>query len=171
LRQIKLRESNDAFSRAVAADTEFALAYYKLGLGTQLLKPLTAEEALERAVRYKDRLRPSEQLLAQGALALQRGLFSEADAKFREATDKFPGEGETWRALGEYYFHHGPARVHGDALVLRGLQRDLAQHRAEQQVTPADAGGRGGFVSELASSPMDTATAGTRTPSASEGCE
>jgi tetratricopeptide (TPR) repeat protein len=125
LRQIKLRESNDAFGRAVAADTEFALAYYKLGLGTQLLKPLTAEEALERAVRYKDRLKPSQQIVVQGELALQRGLFSEADSKFLDAVARFPGDGETWRALGEYYFHHGPARGHSPQDALEPLQHAL----------------------------------------------
>jgi recombination endonuclease VII len=43
-----------------------------------------------------------------------------------------------------------------------------AEHGAEQRCTPAYAGGRGGYVSELASSPGNTATSGTRAPSASE---
>src|SRR3954463_16556060 len=43
-----------------------------------------------------------------------------------------------------------------------------AEHGAEQRGTPAPAGGGGGYVSELASSPGNTATSGTRAPSASE---
>ncbi|HEY2030952.1 MAG TPA: protein kinase [Myxococcales bacterium] len=124
-RQLDYDKSNDAFRRAVTADTEFALAHYRLGLGTQIIQPLAAEGSFELAVRYKDRLRPSEQLLAQGELALQRGLFADADAYFLDATHKFPGEGETWRALGEYYFHHGPARGHSPQDALMPLTRAL----------------------------------------------
>jgi len=50
-----------AFQRAVAADPQFALAHYRLGLVAYLVEPGLSEDALQRALRYSDRLSPTSQ--------------------------------------------------------------------------------------------------------------
>ncbi len=138
-----------AFQRAVAADPEFALAHYRLGVVADT-EPGLAEDSLQRALRFSDRLQPSERLLVRGHLAIHHGEWREAERLLIEATQKYPENTEAWLQRGELYFHQNPLRARSpqeaadafqhvlviDPLNLEAMRHlaDLAQMRGERDV-------------------------------------
>ena len=141
-------ESVLAFQRAVAADPEFALARYRLGVGATSLEPGMAEDSLRLALRNSDRLAPQERPLAEAQLAMQQGLFDSGERILLQATRQYPVAIDAWLQLGELYFHKNALRARSpqqaasafqQALVLDPLNleamihlADLAQVRGER---------------------------------------
>jgi len=139
-----------AFQRAVAADPEFALAHYRLGSVADMVEPGLAEDSFQRALRFSDRLEPSERLLVRGRLAVQHGEWREAERLLTDATRQYPDNAEAWLQLGELYFHQNPLRARSpqeaadafkqvlvnDPLNLEAMRHlaDLAQMRGERAV-------------------------------------
>jgi tetratricopeptide (TPR) repeat protein len=128
------------FQRAVAADPQFALAQYRLGMIARVAEPGLAEDALQRALLNSDRLSPSEQVLLTGRLARQQGRFADAESAFQEATRKYPDDSKAWMELAELYFHENPLRARpsqesSDALqhvlVLDPLNTEAMAHLGE----------------------------------------
>ena len=100
-----------AFQRAVAADPEFALAQYRLGVVAYIVEPGLSEDALQRALRYSDRLNPTERSLVEAQLAVQQGRLMEAERILLGGTRRSPDDVQTWMQLGELYFHQNPLRA------------------------------------------------------------
>ena len=76
----RLRDADTAFTEAIAADSTFALAYYKksLGLGWSASTDSMRSVAAERAVRYADRLPLRRQEIVKGHAELTRAFSSMA---------------------------------------------------------------------------------------------
>ncbi|HEY6909241.1 MAG TPA: protein kinase [Myxococcales bacterium] len=148
LRHGHWNESAGAFQRAVGADSQFALAHYRLGEVAGMGEPGLAEDALHRALRYSDRLAPQERALVQGRIAVQEGRFGDAERIFLDATRLYPDDAECWMQLGELYFHSNPLRARSpqestnafqhvlvvDPLNIEAMSHlaDLAQMRGER---------------------------------------
>jgi class 3 adenylate cyclase/tetratricopeptide (TPR) repeat protein len=106
LRQGDFDDAVDAYQQALASDSTFALAAYRLseaygwseGVGN------LATQAIERAARLADRLPERERVLVRGALALERGTLDGIDI-LREAVRLHPDDAEAWYLLGDMYFH------------------------------------------------------------------
>lgn len=98
-----------AYERAVEADSTFALANYRLatsyGWAESILSDL-AEGAIERAVRYADRLPEREAVLLKADRALHHGTL-EGLEPLDLAVRRYPDDPEAWYLLGETYFHLG----------------------------------------------------------------
>jgi len=98
----------DAFEAAVAADTAFALAYYRLSVATEwALRPDDATAAAELAVRHAARLSPHDRALLDALLAARRGDFVDAERRYRAIVALYPDDVEAWFQLGEVLFHAG----------------------------------------------------------------
>ena len=113
-------------------------------------EPGLAEDSLQRALRFSDRLQPSERLLVRGHLAIHHGEWREAERLLIEATQKYPENTEAWLQRGELYFHQNPLRARSpqeaadafqhvlviDPLNLEAMRHlaDLAQMRGERDV-------------------------------------
>ncbi len=98
----------DAFEAAVAADTAFALAYYRLSVATEwALRPDDANAAAELAVRHAARLSQHDRALLDALLAARRGDFVEAERRYRAIVALYPDDVEAWFQLGEVLFHAG----------------------------------------------------------------
>jgi hypothetical protein len=132
--------SAEAFQRAVAADSEFALALYRLGMAYAQRHPGEAEDALQRALHYADRLTPPERGLAQAQLLIQRGLLAEAQQIYESQTREYPADVESWMRLAEFYFHDGVVLGHSpqaaeaplrQVLVLDPLNTEAMIHLAD----------------------------------------
>lgn len=85
LNRWRLEQADSAFSLAIAADSTFALAYYKKSLGLGWIAPGQLEQGplLDNAIRYVDRLPPRQQELVRGHVELSRGfeaLFLQRDS-------------------------------------------------------------------------------------------
>ncbi|MBW3553059.1 MAG: tetratricopeptide repeat protein [Gemmatimonadetes bacterium] len=91
-----------AYERAVAADTGFALAYYRLAVARQQdPTPEGREDAHTRALAHADRLRPRDRLLLRAFAAFQEHRASEAETLYREVLSVHPDEVEAWFFLGQ----------------------------------------------------------------------
>lgn len=101
----------DAFQRAAAEDSAFALAYYRLSTAADWAGRLDlARTAAESAVRHRDRLAAHDALLVDGYLASRRGEIDEAERLYRDALDDSPDDVEGWFRLGDLLFHANPLR-------------------------------------------------------------
>ncbi|NIR46718.1 MAG: tetratricopeptide repeat protein [Gemmatimonadetes bacterium] len=104
-------EAVEAYQQAVAADTAFALAYYRMSIAAEWVGQLEiGREASERAVRYAGRLPKREQRLLEASLALRRGDAAEAERLYSDVIAVYPEDVEAWHELGEVLFHHNPLR-------------------------------------------------------------
>jgi serine/threonine-protein kinase len=99
----------EAYERAVAADSTFALAYYRLGIAYGWDESLGSESsvrATDRAARLADRLPEREAVLVR---ALRAESQQELDGlePLRQAVQRYPDDAEAWFLLGDVYFHLG----------------------------------------------------------------
>ncbi len=101
----------ESFQRAVAEDTLFGLAYYRLSLAAEWnLQDGLARQAAEQAVRYDQRLSDRDRRLLEAFLVRRRGANAEAERHYRSILGTHPDEMEAWLDLGEVLFHANPLR-------------------------------------------------------------
>jgi DNA-binding SARP family transcriptional activator/tetratricopeptide (TPR) repeat protein len=115
----------DAFRAAVAADTTFALAYYRLSIAAESSGPL-ALAANERAMRFSDRLSDHDRRLIEANLVRGRGRIDEAERLYREIVADFPHDGEAWFQLGQVLFRsnslHGRSAAEARPFLERAVE-------------------------------------------------
>jgi len=98
-----------AFQRAIALDTAFALAYYRLSVAAEwATQAALAAQAAEQAVQHSARLADHDRLLLRALLATRRGAGLEAEGLYRTILGTYPDDLEAWIQLGEVLFHYGP---------------------------------------------------------------
>jgi tetratricopeptide (TPR) repeat protein len=103
----------EGFGRAVAQDSQFALAWYRMSIAAEwLTRSDIARNAAEHAVRLADRLSEHDRLLLQALVATRRGAFSEALPLYQKILAIYPSDIEAWVQLGEVQFHYGPLAGH-----------------------------------------------------------
>ena len=122
LNRWRLTEADSAFSRAIRADSTFALAYYKKSLGIGWIAPGLMEQGplLDNAIKYVDRLPPRQQELVRGHVELNRafeglfvkrdtaaarGLFVAARNRLARLVAGDTTDAEAWYALADADFH------------------------------------------------------------------
>ena len=99
----------EGFQRAVAEDSLFALAWYRMSVAAEwLTRSDIAHEAAEHAVRLADRLSEHDRLLLQALVVTRRGAGAEGERLFQNAVAIYPNDVEAWIQLGEVQFHYGP---------------------------------------------------------------
>jgi TolB-like protein/Flp pilus assembly protein TadD len=109
-----MRENNfhpaiAAFQRAIAADSTFALAYFRLSIAQEwVTHTVDAAWAAEQAVRLGEHLSPHDRQLLAGLNASRRGDIPEATRLFRSLLTTYPDDYEAWWQLGELQFHSAP---------------------------------------------------------------
>jgi len=109
LRAGHFEQAAEAFQRAVAADSLFALAYYRLSIAEEWqVHSDRARQAAEQAVRFADRLSDHDRQLLQALLAGRHGDPLDAERRFRAIVGTYPDDLEAWIQLGEVLFHYGP---------------------------------------------------------------
>jgi len=125
-RRSRWPDAAEAFEEAIAADSTFAMAWYRRGLahGWQRLRHgaggALTRESIARAVELSDRLQDRERLLVEGYAMFGRG-DPAAFGVFEELTRRYPDDVEGWAILGDAYVHMGgvallPADRFRDAL-------------------------------------------------------
>jgi len=108
LRGRQFEPATKAFQRAVAADSLFALAYYRLAVAAMWDDDTELEhDAIETAVRLGTRLPDPVRLFARGLMAWWKGDVSEAEQLFRSSLSLDPEQAEAWYFLGETQLHLG----------------------------------------------------------------
>lgn len=101
----------EAFRAAIAADTAFALAYYRLSMTEERLAWAEASRvSAEAAYRHSARLSPRNRQFLEAVVALRRGSTSQAEQMLRAHVRQYPDDAEAWYQLGEVLFHGEPLR-------------------------------------------------------------
>jgi len=102
----------DAFQRAVAADSSFALAYYRLSVAAEwrTISELSFTAA-QQALSLADRLSERDRRLLEAFLAYRQGKAAEAEQLYRTIIDAYPDDVEALIQLAEVLFHYNP--LHG----------------------------------------------------------
>jgi DNA-binding SARP family transcriptional activator/TolB-like protein len=111
LRQGRFDMAVDVFEQAVAADSAFALAHYRLCIAAAWAKRFDVTRlAAARAVRHGDHLLRRDRLLLEGVLAIHEGRPDEAEGLFRDLLGAYPDDVEGWLQLGEVLYHYSAPR-------------------------------------------------------------
>ncbi|MBI4545660.1 MAG: tetratricopeptide repeat protein, partial [Gemmatimonadetes bacterium] len=127
LRPGRFAQAAEAFQRAVAADTLFALGYYRLAVAAGWAADFAlAQQAAERATRLAHRLSPRDRQLLTAYLAVRRGRSDEAENLYRDILRVYPDDVEAWYLLGETLFHYGRFRGRPAAQARPVFERALA---------------------------------------------
>jgi serine/threonine-protein kinase len=127
LRDARFDEAVDGFQRAIAADSTFALAWYRLSVaGEWLTRNDIAGPAAERAAQLSGRLPERERRLLEAMRLGRRGAFDEARARYQAIIATYPEDLEAWIQLAELQFHFGPWRARSASESKPAWERALA---------------------------------------------
>ena len=118
-------EAKEALQRAVAEDSTFALAWYRLSVAVAQSGERTGTAA-RQAVRYADRLEPYDRLLLQAWLAAWHFRYPDAERMYRQAVAARPDDVEAWSQLAQVLFHGGAPRGRPNAESRPAWERVLA---------------------------------------------
>ncbi len=148
----------DAYSQAVADDSLFALAWYRLsesygwqeGAGKE-----RGSDASRRAAQLVDRLPDRVAMLARGQLATER-FDTSAIGILQRAVQKYPDDAEAWYSLGDAYLHVRMG-LHGWDDAIEAMQRavDLAPNFGPYRIHLVDDALRNRADSALARKRLD----------------
>jgi len=114
------------YRQAVAADTTFALAYFRMAfLNSTTSVNLDVGDAAERARRHLDRLPPRERGLLECFAAIERGDGEEAERQCRGVLGRDRSNADAWYLLGEALQHYGLRRGRSIAEVWAAYDRAM----------------------------------------------
>jgi tetratricopeptide (TPR) repeat protein len=110
LRSGHYRDAMTSFQTAVAADSTFALAWYRLSVTADWTSAPQEirRAAAEQAVRFGERLSAHDRQLLDAFLTFRRGAGSEAETRLRAILASYPEDVDAWYQLGENIFHYRP---------------------------------------------------------------
>jgi tRNA A-37 threonylcarbamoyl transferase component Bud32/tetratricopeptide (TPR) repeat protein len=132
LRAARFDQAIDGFERAIATDSNFALAWYRLSVaGEWLTRDDLVARAAERAAQLADRLPERERRLLEARRAGRRGAFDEAMRRYQAIIATHPEDIEAWIQLGELQFHFGPWRARSVSEARTAWERVLALDQGE----------------------------------------
>jgi TolB-like protein len=118
--------ATQAFQQAVAADSTFALAHYRLAQAAGWDQRYgLSRESVEAALRHAERLAPHERLLVEAFHARMRRDVNEAERLYYRVLEERPDDVEAWQELGEALFHSNYLRGRSRAEARRPLERAL----------------------------------------------
>ncbi|MDQ2670009.1 MAG: tetratricopeptide repeat protein, partial [Gemmatimonadota bacterium] len=122
------------FREAVATDTTFGLAYYKLALTRGWLvgtADSASDAAMVRAVRYSDGLPEHERTIIAAYHAFLNDEYPIARALYERLIARDSQDADAWYGLGEAWFHApmGPETAADWTRALRAFKRAIALDR------------------------------------------
>jgi DNA-binding SARP family transcriptional activator/tetratricopeptide (TPR) repeat protein len=108
MRAGEFERAAESYLDAIAHDSAFGLAFYRLALAREWA-PLPGNEAAARAAaQHAERLSAHDRNLLAAHRAWRAGEASAAEHAFRAILAHYPHDVEAWIQLGEVMFHHGP---------------------------------------------------------------
>ena len=105
--KLEFDEAAEEYRKAVAIDTSFALAYYRLAYSLSWPGKPGADEAMMHAMRHRDRVPEKARYLIRGENAIIQRDVHGALAIFKELLSQYPDEKEALYLVGDYSYHLG----------------------------------------------------------------
>jgi eukaryotic-like serine/threonine-protein kinase len=117
--------------RAIALDTTFGLAYYKLALTRGWvvgMEDSATQRAILRATKYSGNLPTHERTVINAYRAFYGGEFTEARSLYQNLLTRDSADADAWYGLGEAWFHDtaGVNQAPAWTQALRSFQRTLS---------------------------------------------
>ena len=117
-------------NRAVALDTTFGLAYYKLALTRGWLvgqEDSVADRAIVRATAHSSNLPEHDRTVINAYRAFIEGEYAEARGLYQRLIDRDGHDADAWYGLGEAWFHDtaGPNQAPAFTQAIRAFRRTL----------------------------------------------
>jgi len=110
LNEINYEDAVERFQSAIAIDSTFTKALYKLAVAQSWYQGVDpASETVKKILLNKENLPEGELLLVEGLGALLDGDYSTAKDVYHRLLLKYPDEKEIYYQLGEAYFHSDKA--------------------------------------------------------------
>jgi eukaryotic-like serine/threonine-protein kinase len=130
----RLAEASDALERAVALDSTFGLAHYRLAVARGWVSPADTlgQLAIRRAARHSERLPDRERGLIEAYRSFVEGDFDHSLGAYAGLVARDSADVEAWYGLADATFHAHYARRD-----VAGLQQSL---RAFRRVVALDSG-------------------------------
>ncbi len=126
LRGGRYLEAADAFQRAVAVDSSFALAWYRLSVAYEwLTRDNLVAQSAEQAFRHSARLAERDRRLFEATVSARVGDHVQAAQQYRAIVGSYPDDVEAWFQLGEVLFHYGPTEGRSIAQSREAFERVL----------------------------------------------
>jgi DNA-binding SARP family transcriptional activator len=121
-------EATSAFLDAIARDSMFALAHYRLALAARWVSAgkVDAPGAAARAAQLANRLSPMVRALLTAYTEYLEFAADSAEARYRAVADARPDNVEAWFMLGETLFHYNPPRGRPSVDARFAFERALA---------------------------------------------
>lgn len=114
------------FERAVAEDSTFALAWYRLALAAEWnFQDDLARSAAERLAPWADRLAERDRRMLEAFLVRRRGANENAERLYRSILGTYPDDFEAWVDLAEVLFHARPLQGGSFTASREALERVL----------------------------------------------
>jgi DNA-binding SARP family transcriptional activator/TolB-like protein len=100
----------ESFRQAVAIDSGFSLAWFRLAVAVEWVETNSEERrmALERSIQTSSRLTERDSLLVRGYQAYAFGSAEQAETIYRQLVSVYPDDVEAWYGLSEVLWHVGP---------------------------------------------------------------
>ena len=120
----RLDEADSAFARAIAADSTFALAYYKRSIGQGWrteTRDSTKRALAQQAVTHAARLPERERQLISAYAAFAEQQYEPAKEQYSALVARDSADAEAWYGLADAAYHSGDY-----ATSLRAFQKALA---------------------------------------------
>lgn len=112
MRAGQFERAADSYLTAIALDSTFAVAYYRLGLAREWA-PLPGEDrAAAQSAHFASRLSPRDRNLLEAFRLWRSGRAKEAEQSYHAILTRYPEDVDAWFQLGEIQFHHAPLRGH-----------------------------------------------------------
>jgi len=120
------REAAEAYDRAVALDTGFALAWYRKSVAADWIDGLDVRTSADRAWSYADRFSPRDRQLVSALRHRRHGQNHEAAQEYAAQLHTWPDEVEGQVQMGEILFHDNPRLGRPMAEAIPVFERALA---------------------------------------------
>jgi TolB-like protein len=99
------------YQRAVAEDSTFALAYYRLAVAAGWAeRHAMSNQAMERGIALANRLNERDRRLITAYAAYRRGAADDAERQYRAVLESYPDDLEAEFQLGDLLFQYNPLR-------------------------------------------------------------
>ena len=120
------REAAEAYDRAVALDTAFALAWYRKSVAADWIDGLDVRSSADRAWSYADRFSPRDRQLVSALRHRRHGENHQAAQEYAAQLHTWPDEVEGQVQMGEILFHDNPRLGRPMAEAIPVFERALA---------------------------------------------
>ncbi len=127
-RRMQFADAQGAFTRAIEADSSFAIAHYRLAQTFGWFRGLGASEVprhLASAERHSSGLPQRDSLLIRGWKLADVDGDLDAIPLFRNLVERYPDDVEAWHGLGDALFHMGAQIGQPITAAIEPLERTL----------------------------------------------